>query len=126
MWRKFCKSKIHMATVTKTLVFYEGSITIDAHLMEAADIQPYEAVDVWNVSSGDRFSTYAIPAPRGSGEICVNGAAARRASVGDQVIIAAFAWVEDGGNLEPAIVFVDERNKIKPMALRELHNRVSW
>ncbi len=113
MKRKMLKSKIHRATVTGADLHYEGSITIDQDLLEAADILPYEAVDIWNVTYGTRFQTYAIEGQRGSGTICINGAAARLVSRGDLVIIAS--WQEMEGALaavhEPKLVFVDDRNR---------------
>jgi aspartate 1-decarboxylase len=113
MKRKMLKSKIHRATVTGADLHYEGSITIDQDLLEAADILPYEAVDIWNVTYGTRFQTYAIEGQRGSGTICINGAAARLVSRGDLVIIAS--WQEIEGALaavhEPKLVFVDEKNR---------------
>lgn len=107
------KSKIHRATVTEANLNYEGSVTIDADLMEAADILPHEQVQVLNVNNGERFDTYAIRGPRGSGVICLNGPAARLAHVGDLVIILTYAWMERE-ELErhtPRIVMVDERNR---------------
>ncbi|MGE5180355.1 MAG: aspartate 1-decarboxylase [Bacteroidota bacterium] len=108
------KSKIHRATVTEANLNYEGSVTIDADLMEAADILPHEQVQVLNVNNGERFDTYAIRGQRGSGVICLNGPAARLAHVGDLVIILTYAWMERE-ELErhtPRIVMVDERNRI--------------
>ncbi|MBN1142169.1 MAG: aspartate 1-decarboxylase [Deltaproteobacteria bacterium] len=114
MTRKMLKSKIHRATVTGADLHYEGSITIARDLMEAADIFPYEAVDIWNVANGARFQTYAIPGRAGSGVICVNGAAAHHVSPGDLVIIAS--WLEMGRREalthQPRLVFVDDRNRI--------------
>ena len=114
MFRKLLKSKIHRATVTRSDLNYEGSIAIDAKLLEAADIQPFEAVHVWNVTNGNRLQTYALPVADGSGEICLNGAAARLAQAGDLVIIASFAWVEDheAAALKSKLVFVDAKNQI--------------
>ena len=108
------KSKIHRATVTEANLNYEGSVTIDADLMEAADILPHEQVQVLNVNNGERFDTYAIRGQRGSGVICLNGPAARLAHVGDLVIILTYAWMERE-ELErhtPRIVMGDERNRI--------------
>jgi aspartate 1-decarboxylase len=90
MLRKFLKSKIHQAVVTGCDLHYEGSIAIDEALLEAADIAENEAVHVWNVTNGERLETYAIRAPKGSGEVALNGAAARSAQIGDVLIIAAF------------------------------------
>jgi len=116
MIRKMLKSKIHRATVTASDLAYEGSITIDSELMEAADILPFEAVDVWNLSNGNRFETYAITGEPGSGTICINGAAAHLTARGDLVIIAS--WIdlpeEAAGTHEPRLVFVDENNRRKP------------
>ena len=114
MFRKLLKSKIHRATVTRSDLNYEGSIAVDADLLEAADIQPFEAVHVWNVTNGSRLQTYAIPVDRHTGEICLNGAAARLAQAGDLVIIASFAWMEekDAANASPKLVFVDGKNHI--------------
>lgn len=111
--RTMLRGKIHRATVTGADLHYEGSVTIDADLMERADILPYERVDIWNVTNGERFSTYAIAGQRGSGVVCINGAAARKVSKGDLVIIAAFATVpEDAARTwKPRCVFVDERNR---------------
>ncbi|MFH1224597.1 MAG: aspartate 1-decarboxylase [Candidatus Diapherotrites archaeon] len=107
------KSKIHRATVTGADLDYEGSITIDGALMEAAGIIQHEKVEVWNVSNGKRFETYAVPAVRGSGEVIVNGAAAHRAKKGDLVIIAAFALLEEGEEIMPKIVHADSKNRAK-------------
>ena len=112
MFRKLLKSKIHRATVTKSDLNYEGSIAVDAKLLEAADIQPFEAVHVWNVTNGSRLQTYAIPVERGGGEICLNGAAARLAQAGDLVIIASFAWLDEkeASASKPKLVFVDAKS----------------
>jgi aspartate 1-decarboxylase len=108
------KAKIHRATVTRSDLHYEGSIGIDELLMDAAGIVPYEAVHIWNITNGERLQTYALPSPKGSGEICLNGAAARKAEVGDLVIIAAFGLHTDSDELtqhSPRIVFVDAENR---------------
>jgi len=114
MERKMLKSKIHRATLTGADLQYEGSVTIDLDLMEAADILPYEAVCIWDVNNGSRFETYAIEGERGSGVVCVNGAAARMVAPGDLVIIASFVSMDDkeARSHEPQLVFVDERNRI--------------
>jgi aspartate 1-decarboxylase len=106
------KSKIHRATVTDADLNYEGSITIDRNLMEAADIFNNEAVDVWNVTYGTRLQTYAIEGQPGSGTICLNGAAARLVSKGDLVIIASWQEMDaaTARNHKPKLVFVDEKN----------------
>ena len=116
MHRKMLKSKIHRATVTGADLHYEGSITIDQNLLEASDIIPYEAVAVWNVTNGNRFETYAINGERGSGVICVNGAAARLVSPRDLVIVASFVDMENSEALahEPKLVFVDDKNRMLP------------
>jgi aspartate 1-decarboxylase len=116
MERKMLKSKIHRAVVTGADLHYEGSVTIDKGLMEAADIIPYEAVSIWNVTNGNRFETYAIEGERGSGVICVNGAAARMVSPRDLVIIASFVNMDDAEarSYEPRLVFVDEENRMLP------------
>ncbi|MEI8354581.1 MAG: aspartate 1-decarboxylase [Deltaproteobacteria bacterium] len=116
MQRKMLKSKIHRATLTGADLQYEGSVTIDKDLMDAADILPYEAVSVWDVNNGSRFETYAIEGQRGSGVVCVNGAAARLVSPKDLVIIATFVSMEnaEAANHLPRLVFVDERNSILP------------
>jgi len=113
MTRKMLKSKIHRATVTGADLHYEGSITIDPLLMEAADILDNEFVDIWNVNYGTRFSTYAIQGQPGSGTICINGAAARLVSKGDLVIIASWQDMEAEAarNHQPRLVFVDEQNR---------------
>ena len=105
-----CKGKIHRATVTACDVDYVGSITVDQDLLEAADIQEGELVHVWNVTNGERLETYAIPAERGSGIICLNGAAALRCSVGDRVIVAAFCLTDEP--VKRKVVLVDEKNRI--------------
>ncbi len=116
MQRNMLKSKIHRATLTGADLQYEGSITIDRDLMDAADIIPYEAVSVWNVTNGSRFETYAIEGERGSGVVCVNGAAARLVAPRDLVIVASFVSMdaEEARQHEPKLVFVDERNRIVP------------
>ncbi len=114
MRRRMFKSKIHRATVTEANLDYEGSVSIDEALMEAADILPNEEVHVWNVTNGARLVTYAIPAPRDSGTVCLNGAAARLASPGDLVILATFADMEaeEAAVHEPIVVRVDDQNRI--------------
>jgi len=116
MERKMLKSKIHRATVTGADLHYEGSITIDKDLLEASDIIPYEAVAIWNVTNGNRFETYAIEGERGSGVICINGAAARLVAPKDLVIIASFVNMknEEALSYEPKLVFVDEENRMLP------------
>ena len=112
--RIMLKSKIHRARVTNLNIDYEGSITIDQKLMEEADILPYEQVEVLNLNNGARFSSYAIEGGRGSGEICLNGAAARLAAKGDSIIILSYCQVEDdqAHHLLPKLVYVDAKNAI--------------
>ena len=118
MKRSMLKSKIHRAWVTHSDLDYEGSIEIDRALMKSADILPFEEVWVWNLANGARFSTYAIPAPEGSGRICINGAASRLAQPGDLIIIASFAQLDESEleKFEPKLVFVDENNRIKSIS----------
>lgn len=132
MERKMLKSKIHRATVTGADLHYEGSITIDQDLMEAADIIPYEAVCVWDVDNGSRFETYAIEGERGSGVICINGAAARMVAPRDLVIIASFVNMsnEEALRHEPKLVFVDDKNRMLPTRREEAGQgtlkKVAW
>ncbi len=112
--RIMLRSKIHRATVTEANINYEGSITIDQKLMEAADILPYEQVQVLDLNNGARFDTYAIVGKRDSGEICINGAAARLAAPGDRVIILSYCHVDDdqAHHVIPKLVNVDAKNTI--------------
>ena len=114
MRRIMMKSKLHRMTVTEADLHYEGSVTIDEDLMDRADILENEQVAIWNVDAGTRFETYAIPGPRGSGTLCVNGAAARLVSPGDKVIIATFAEVDEqeARTWKPKVVLIGEDNKI--------------
>ncbi|HLI06822.1 MAG TPA: aspartate 1-decarboxylase [Ktedonobacteraceae bacterium] len=114
MQRTMCKGKIHRATVTQANLNYIGSITIDQDLLEAADIYPYERVQVVNVTNGSRLETYAIAGARGSGVICLNGAAARLTAEGDIVIIISYGQFDEQEirSLVPKIVFVDEQNRL--------------
>ncbi len=107
------KSKIHRAKVTDSNLDYEGSITIDRNLMDAADLMPFERVDVYNITNGNRFQTYVIEGERGKGEICLNGAAARLCQPGDLIIIVSYAYYEEGSYPGPKIVFVDENNRAR-------------
>ncbi len=118
MERTLLKSKIHRATVTDANLHYQGSVTIDPVLMEAADLVHYERVEIYNVTNGERFATYAIPGRPGAGEIVVNGAAAHKARRGDVVILASYANYEDQAarRHRPALVFVDGENRILPEA----------
>lgn len=114
MTRFMFKSKIHRAVITQAELYYQGSLTIDEELMEAADLLPYEKVSVVNVNNGERFETYVITGERGSGVICLNGAAARKGSVGDEIIIISYASMssEEARAYKPTIVMVDKRNRI--------------
>jgi aspartate 1-decarboxylase len=116
MIRKMCKSKIHRATVTDANLHYVGSVTIDTELLAAADILPYEMVQVVNINNGERFETYAIEGEAGSGTVCLNGAAARLAVPGDLVIVIAYGLYteEELKDWEPKVVHVDAENKIRP------------
>jgi len=116
------KGKIHRATVTQCDLDYEGSISVDSALMERAGILPHEQVDVLNINNGERFTTYAIPAPAGSGIIGVNGAAARLAQKGDLVIIVAYARMEEAEakSFQPRVLLVDAKNKPQAPVLRVL------
>ena len=116
------KGKIHRATITQCDLNYEGSISVDCALMERAGILPHEQVDVLNINNGERFTTYAIPAPAGSGVIGVNGAAARLAQKGDLVIIVAYARMEEAEakSFSPRVLLVDANNKPQAPALRVL------
>lgn len=114
MQRIMLRAKIHRATVTECDLNYEGSCGIDEDLLEAADIREFEKIDIYNVNNGERFSTYAIRGKRGTGEISLNGAAARRAHLGDLLIICTFAPMTETemAAYVPKIVFVDEKNHI--------------
>ena len=112
--RTILKSKIHRARVTQADLHYEGSITIDPLLLDAADILPYEQVHVLDVDNGSRLTTYAIEGARGSGQVCINGAAARLVSPGDTVIILTYTTATDAEarRAHPTLVYVDEQNRI--------------
>jgi aspartate 1-decarboxylase len=114
MHRMMLKAKIHRARVTDANLEYEGSITIDETLMKAADIHPFEQVQIYNVTNGNRFETYAIKGEPHSGVICINGAAAHQVSKGDIIIIANYALLneEERSNHHPKLIYVDETNKI--------------
>jgi aspartate 1-decarboxylase len=109
------KSKIHRATVTQADLHYEGSIGVDSDLLKASNILPYEQVDVLNITNGNRFTTYAIAEPAGSGVIQINGAAAHLAAVGDMVIVIAYASMKEkkAKMFKPTVVVVDNKNKVK-------------
>ncbi|MGO0123087.1 aspartate 1-decarboxylase [Desulfothermobacter acidiphilus] len=108
------RSKIHRATVTETNLEYEGSLTLDVALLQAAGMHPYEQVQVVNLNNGARLETYLIAGPENSGVVCLNGAAARLAVPGDKIIIMAYAWVseEEAIEMRPRVVLLDERNRV--------------
>jgi aspartate 1-decarboxylase len=114
MRRTMCKSKVHRAVLTGADLHYEGSLTLDATLMEAADILPFEKVQIVNVNNGSRLETYVIEGERNSGTIQLNGAAARLGAPGDHVIVISYADYEESEleNFTPKLVFVDEKNRI--------------
>jgi len=132
MYRNMLRGKIHRATVTGADLHYEGSVTIDEELMAQADILPHQEVEIWNVTNGERFRTYALRGRANSGVVCINGAAAHKANAGDLVIIATFGWMSeaDARAWEPKVVFVDDRNR----AVQRTHEqagqadlqRVAW
>jgi len=115
MHRVMLKSKIHRLTVTDANIDYEGSITVDEDLMDVARLLQYEQVHIYNLTNGNRFETYVIKGERGSGEVCINGAAALLASPGDKVIIASYVILEEeeARGHQPILVYVDEGNRIK-------------
>ncbi len=132
MLRILCKSKIHRAIVTDANLNYEGSLTLDPLLMEAAGLVPLEQVHVLNLNTGARFETYLIEGEPASGTVCVNGAAARLVQVGDPLIVLAYAWVpeEELEGFRARIVFVNERNQVvrveavSPLGKRGVKSRV--
>jgi aspartate 1-decarboxylase len=109
-----CMAKIHRATVTQAELNYVGSITIDEELLEASGIQPFQYVNITNVSNATFWQTYVIAGPRGRGDVCLNGPPARLFQPGDKIIILAEAWLEPSElkNLDPVVVFVDDKNKV--------------
>lgn len=115
MLRTILKSKIHRATVTEANLEYEGSITIDEGLMDAADLLPYEQVDIYDITNGSRLSTYVIRGERGSGVVGINGAAAHLVKPGDRVIIASYVQLEtdEARGFQPRICFVDSQNRLR-------------
>lgn len=119
MRRILCKSKIHRATLTGADLNYEGSLTLDSALMDAADMRAYERVQVVNVNNGARLETYLIPGPAGSGVVQLNGAGARLGATGDIVILMTYAEYEESeldAAFSPTVVLVDERNQIRSVA----------
>lgn len=120
MRRTMCKSKVHRAVLTGADLHYEGSLTLDVALMEAADIRPFEKVSVVNINTGSRLETYVIEGERGSGTLQLNGAAARHGATGDHVIVISYGDYEESEleNFEPRLVFVDEKNRIARPKIR--------
>jgi aspartate 1-decarboxylase len=120
MQRVLLKSKIHRATVTDSDLQYEGSLTIDENLLRLTDIIPYEQIKIYNVTNGERFDTYAIAGPAGSGVICLNGAAARKGAKGDLIIIASYANYDEAEAMkhEPEIVLLDSHNRPRPASVQ--------
>ena len=115
MIRTFLKSKIHRARVTEVDLNYEGSLGVDADLMKAVNILPYELIQVYNINNGERFETYVIEEAPASGTIALKGAAARKGATGDLIIITCYTTMDDKnmGDFTPAIILVDENNRIK-------------
>ena len=115
MQRTMLQAKLHRVTVTQSELGYEGSCAIDEDLLDAAGILEYQQIDIYNVNNGDRFTTYAIRGQRGSGMISVNGAAARKAQVGDILIIAAYATLDEAEleSFQPRLIYVDAQNRIR-------------
>ncbi|WP_276351550.1 aspartate 1-decarboxylase [Cohnella caldifontis] len=126
MFRQMMKSKIHRATVTEANLEYMGSVTIDEDLMDLVDILPNEKVQIVDNNNGARFETYAIPGPRGSGVICLNGAAARLVHPGDKVIIISYALMseEECRRHQPKVAFMDDKNRPVELMAQEPHSTV--
>jgi len=122
MQRHLMKSKLHRVTVTQADLEYEGSLTVDQDLLDAARMVPWEMVKVFNCNNGERFETYVIPGPAGSGVICLNGAAARKGQPGDKLIIVTTCWLDEAEvpHHQPVIVLVDDHNRVKTL-LAEPH-----
>jgi aspartate 1-decarboxylase len=120
MRRELCKSKIHGATITEANLHYEGSLTLDMNLIEAADLVPYERIQVVNINNGNRLETYVLPGERGSGSVALNGAAARLGAAGDRAILISYAHYDESEIVghEPRVVFVDEKNRVLERSLR--------
>lgn len=121
MRRTMCKSKIHRATVTDANLAYEGSITLDPALMDAADVRAFEKVHVVSLANGARFETYVMTGVEGSGDVVLNGAAARLVQPGDRIIIISYAEYDEDelADFEPRLVFVDDENAIRPRPPRD-------
>ena len=125
---KMLKGKIHRATVVQAELEYIGSITVDKDLLEASGILEYEKVQIVNINNGSRFETYTIAGERGSGLICLNGAAARCVLVGDKIIIMAYCNMDEkeAKDHKPRVVFVDEKNKIEKLSRYERHGLLEY
>ena len=123
---KMLKAKIHRATVTQAELDYVGSITVDMDLLEQAGILEYEKVQIVDVNNGSRFESYTIAGERGSGVMCLNGAAARMVQTGDKIILMAYAQVtpEEASELRPTVLFVDEKNKVTKVTNYEKHGEI--
>ena len=123
---KMLKAKIHRATVTQAELDYVGSITVDMDLLEQAGILEYEKVQIVDVNNGSLFETYTIAGERGSGVMCLNGAAARMVQTGDKIILMAYAQVtpEEASELRPTVLFVDEKNKVTKVTNYEKHGEI--
>ena len=121
MTRQMLRAKIHRIAVTERNVEYEGSLTLDAGLMRAADLRPFEKLEVYDVTNGSRFATYVIEGPEDNGACCVNGAAARLVETGDKLILAAYAGVDEAELREwrPKVVVMDEDNRIREIKADE-------
>lgn len=119
-------AKIHRATVTQADLNYVGSITIDEDLLDASGIRPFQYLNITNVSNGIFWQTYAMPGPRGRGDICLNGPPARHFQPGDKIIVLAEAWLEpeEMNDLVPVVVFVDDKNKITSIEKHPPHGTV--
>ena len=120
------KAKIHRATVTQAELDYVGSLTVDMDILEQAGILEYEKVQIVDVNNGSRFETYTIAGERGSGVMCLNGAAARMVQTGDKIILMAYAQVtpEEASELRPTVLFVDEKNKVTKVTNYEKHGEI--
>lgn len=127
MYINMLKAKIHRATVMQAELNYVGSVTVDQDLLDEAGIYPYEKVQIVDVNNGNRFETYTIAGPRGSGLICLNGAAARQVQLGDKIIIMCYALVEEEkvSDFVPKVLFVDDENKVQKISRYEKHGLVT-
>ena len=116
MTRTFLNAKIHKAIVTDSKIEYVGSCQIDIELLNAVNILPNEKIDIYNITNGERFSTYAIEGPPGSGMICINGAACHKAGIGDHIIICTYTNLKESeiANHSPRVIYVDSKNRITP------------